>query len=157
MRTRATTLLVAAACSALLLAAPAWSAGVPGVLSATLTPGAVPTGGHPGGSGSAYVVVDPASGRVCTVVVVRGVPEIIAAHIHKGVAGQQGPHAIDLDTPADLGSSTAVGITCTVESPGLIADLLANPGGYYVNVHSLARPLGAVRGQLVSLTGAAAS
>ncbi|MGI8983366.1 MAG: CHRD domain-containing protein [Acidimicrobiales bacterium] len=157
MRIRVATLIIAAVCGALLLAAPATAAAGPGVLKATLTPGAVPTGGHAGGSGEAYVAIDPASGRVCTVVVVRGVPEIIAAHIHKGAAGEQGPHAIDLDTPADLGASTTAGITCAVEPPSLVADLLANPSGYYVNVHSFARPLGAVRGQLVSLTGGAAA
>jgi hypothetical protein len=124
------------------------------VLRATLTAAAVPTGGDPAGSGEAYVVVDTASGRVCTVVVVRGVAAIIAAHIHKGAAGVIGPHAIDLNTPIDYGTGTAVSVTCTTESPALVADLVANPSGYYVNVHSAGRPLGALRGQLTTLTGA---
>ena len=46
-------------------------------------------------------------------------------------------------------------VTCTVEAPALVADLMANPSGYYVNVHSAARVFGALRGQLTSLTAGA--
>jgi hypothetical protein len=150
VRTRLVTLPVAALCATLLLASPAGAATA--VLQATLTAAAVPTGGDPAGSGEAYVVADTATGRVCTVVIVRGVAQIFAAHIHKGATGVQGPHAIDLNTPVDYGTGIAYSVTCTMESPALIADLIANPSGYYVNVHSFARPQGAVRGQLTTLT-----
>ena len=146
MRTRLVALAIAAFCGLLLLASPAGAATT--VLRTTLTAAEVPTGGDPAGSGEAYVVIDTATGRVCTVVVVRGVTRIIATHIHKGAAGASGPHAIDLNTPVDYGSGTAVSVTCTMESPALVADLIANPAGYYVNVHSAGRPLGALRGQL---------
>ena len=122
------------------------------VLRATLTAAAIPTGGDPAGSGEAYVVIDTTTGRVCTVVIARGVARVTAAHIHKGAAGVLGPHAIDLNTPIDYGTGTAYSVTCTLESPALVADLIANPSGYYVNVHSAGRPLGAVRGQLTTLT-----
>ena len=152
MRTRLTALAVAALCGVLLLASPAGAATA--VLRATLTGAEVPTGGDPAGSGEAYVVVDTTTGRVCTVVVVRGVTGVIAAHIHKGAAGVIGPHAIDLNTPVDYGTGVGYSVTCTLESPAQIADLVANPSGYYVNVHSAARPLGALRGQLRTLAGA---
>ena len=149
MRTRLVTLAVAACCATLLLASPASAATA--VLRATLTAAEVPTGGDPAGSGEAYVVADTTTGRVCTVVIVRGVTRVIAAHIHTGATGVIGPHAIDLNTPIDYGSGIAYSVTCTMESPALVADLIANPGGYYVNVHSFARPLGALRGQLTTL------
>jgi hypothetical protein len=151
LRTRVAAFSVAVLCSIVLLASPASAATV--VLQATLTAAAVPTGGDPAGSGEAYVIIDTVSGRVCTVVVTRGVAQVFAAHIHKGAAGVQGPHAIDLNNPVDYGTGTTYSVTCTVESPALIADLVANPSGYYVNVHSTGRPLGAVRGQLSALTG----
>ena len=150
MRTRLVTLAVVAFCGILLLGSPAGAATT--VLRTTLTAAEVPTGGDPAGSGEAYVVIDTTTGRVCTVVIVRGVAQVIAAHIHKGATGVIGPHAIDLNTPIDYGTATAYSVTCTVEAPALIADLIANPSGYYVNVHSAARPLGALRGQLTALT-----
>ena len=150
MRTRSVALAVAAFCGVLLLASPAGAATA--VLRTTLTAAAVPTGGDAAGSGESYVVVDTTTGRVCTVVVVRGVAAVIAAHIHKAPAGAIGPHAIDLNTPVDHGTGTAYSVTCTLEAPALVADLIANPAGYYVNVHSAGRPLGALRGQLSTLT-----
>ena len=149
MRTRVATLVLAAICGILLSASPAGASTA--VLRATLTAAEIPTGGDPSGSGEAYVIADTVSGRVCTIVVVRGVAQVIAAHIHKGATGVIGPHAIDLNTPVDYGNGTAFSLTCTVESPALVADLIANPSGYYVNVHSSARPLGAVRGQLTTV------
>ena len=154
LRTRVAALSAALLCGIVLLASPASAATA--VLRTTLTAAAVPTGGDPAGSGEAYVIIDTVSGRVCTVVVARGVVQVIAAHIHKGAAGVQGPHAIDLTTPVDYGAGTAYSLTCTVESPALVADLIANPSGYYVNVHSAGRPLGALRGQLSALTPAPA-
>jgi hypothetical protein len=149
VRSRVVALSVAAFCGLLLLASPAGAAAT--VLRATLTAAEVPTVGDPAGSGEAYTVVDTTTGRVCTVVVVRGVVGIIAAHIHKGAAGVIGPHAIDLNTPVDYGTGVGYSVTCTQESPALVADLVANPSGYYVNVHSAGRPLGALRGQLRTL------
>ena len=149
MRTRLVILALAAFCGVLLLASPAGAATA--VLRTTLTAAEVPTGGDPAGSGEAYVVIDTTTRRVCSVVVVRGVAQAFAVHIHKAPAGVIGPHAIDLNNPIDYGTGTSYSVTCTVESPALVADLIANPSGYYVNVHSAARPLGALRGQLTTL------
>ena len=150
LRTRVAALPVAVFCAIVLLASPASAATV--ALRTTLTAAEVPTGGDAAGSGEAYVIIDTVSGRVCTYVVVRGVTRIIATHIHKGARGVSGPHAIDLNTPVHYNAAVAYSATCTVESPALIADLIANPSGYYVNVHSADRPLGALRGQLSTWT-----
>ena len=69
--------------------------------------------------------------------------ESSAAHIHTGGPGENGPPVVPLTAPAD---GTSGG--CQPIAADLSAALLANPGGYYVNVHTQAFPGGVIRGQL---------
>jgi len=75
------------------------------------------------------------------------------SHIHKGVAGVNGPIHWDFLEPADPATSISDqpaqlrGIA-RPRAAAVLADLLANPSGYYVNVHSTVFPGGAMRGQL---------
>jgi hypothetical protein len=75
------------------------------------------------------------------------------SHIHKGVAGVNGPIHWDFLEPADPATSISDqpaqlrGIA-RPRAAAVLADLLANPSGYYVNVHSTTFPGGAMRGQL---------
>jgi hypothetical protein len=75
------------------------------------------------------------------------------AHIHKAAAGTNGPiHWDFLEAGNPVASisdqpSQLRGIA-RPRAAAVVADLLANPSGYYVNVHSTAFPGGAVRGQL---------
>ena len=81
-----------------------------------------------------------------------------AAHIHKGVAGQNGDIVIDFTkgVPKDptgqpAGDPGASGGCKVLEDEGELAALrriLSNPKGYYVNFHTPSFPDGAVRGQL---------
>ena len=75
------------------------------------------------------------------------------AHIHKAPAGANGPIHWDFleagipvasisDQPAQLRG------VARPRAAAVLADLLANPSNYYVNVHSTIFPGGAVRGQL---------
>ena len=99
------------------------------------------TGGD--GQGRITVVIDPPKGTACYIMNVSGLEGITAAHIHTGAAGQTGNPVVMLAAPTDGTSGGCVPIAADVA-----AALLANPGGYYVNVHTRQFPNGAIRGQL---------
>lgn len=68
---------------------------------------------------------------------------VTAAHIHEGASGIAGPPVITLEAPADGGSAR-----CQDVGEALLNDIAANPGDYYMNIHTEDHPGGAVRGQL---------
>jgi hypothetical protein len=67
-----------------------------------------------------------------------------AAHIHIGAAGTNGAIVVQLSPPD--ASGTAAG--CATATRTVVANILDNPTGYYVNVHTTDFPSGAIRGQL---------
>ena len=95
------------------------------------------------GSGHITVVVDPPKGTACYMMNVSGLDAVTAAHIHKGGPGETGAPVVPLEAPSDGSSGGCVQVSAEVAQA-----LLANPGGYYVNVHTRAFPNGAIRGQL---------
>jgi hypothetical protein len=70
--------------------------------------------------------------------------KVVATHLHQGGVGVNGPMAIELN-PGFTGDVLDGSIP--VESD-LAARVLANPSQYYVKLHSLKFPGGAIRGQL---------
>jgi CHRD domain len=98
-----------------------------------------PGAGDPEGRGVARVDLDPARGRVCWAIAVGGIGRVTAAHIHAGGCAENGPVVVDF-----RGRLRG----CATVGPGLLAAIAADPGGYYVNVHTAEYPGGAVRGQL---------
>ena len=96
-----------------------------------------------GGPGSFTAVIHKADGQLCYIINVPGLADATAAHIHVGAVGQDGAPVVPLVAPKD-GS----GGGCVAVKADTIDALLANPGGYYVNVHTAAMPMGEVRGQL---------
>ena len=72
--------------------------------------------------------------------------KVVATHLHQGSAGVNGPMAIELN-PGFAGDSLDGSIPVDTD---LAARILANPSQYYVKLHSLKFPGGAIRGQLRS-------
>lgn len=95
------------------------------------------------GSGLAAITIKGTS--VSFSILVKGIGTPILAHIHKAAAGSSGPVVIDFQAPV-FTNGRATGTVTALQS--VVDDLLLNPTGYYVNVHTAASPSGALRGQL---------
>jgi len=105
----------------------------------------VPGPGDPDGTGSAAVTLDPALGKICFTIAASGITlPAAAAHIHQGAVGVAGPIVVTLVAPGVTGSSSG----CLSGVGALAGAIAANPAGYYVNVHTIDFPAGAIRGQL---------
>lgn len=99
--------------------------------------------GDPDGTGKFAVWVDPAKGRVCYSLSTSGISTPTMAHIHRGAVKTAGPVAVPLTTPVhDLTD------TCTPVAAALAKEIVADPAGFYVNVHTKDHPAGAIRAQL---------
>jgi len=139
------------AVSALALAACAAAAGAKAdpthtgtALVATLDGKAeVPGPGDADGNGEFAGWFDAAKGRVCYTLGVGSLASPTMAHIHRGAAQVAGPPVVMLANPAQNISET-----CQAVPPALVREIVGNPSGFYVNVHTTAHPSGAIRAQL---------
>ena len=144
MRTRIPSLLlpaVLAAIASLVLVAGALGAEVG--FSADLSNGGE---GDEDGSGTAAITIDPETGEVCYDLTVDGIQPVTASHIHIGAEGESGDVVVPLDVDGFEGSSS----DCVDASDADLDAIIANPAGYYVNIHTEDFPAGAIRGQLVA-------
>ncbi|HXH52480.1 MAG TPA: CHRD domain-containing protein [Sphingomicrobium sp.] len=100
-------------------------------------------GGDPDGSGSAMVRINLGQRQLCYTLSVSGIQAANAAHIHEAPAGATGPVVVNLQAP-----SSGMSQGCVTISREMARDLIQNPQDYYINVHNMEYPGGAVRGQL---------
>lgn len=100
--------------------------------------------GDTDGTGKFSATVNAGQTKVCYTLSVAKIDKPTMAHVHRGAAGVAGPPVITLKTPTS-GRSNA----CAMVTRALAKELIANPEGFYVNVHNAAYPGGAVRGQLM--------
>jgi len=99
--------------------------------------------GAPTGSGKAVIKLDPVKGTVCwTFSSVKGISKVTAAHIHKAAKGKSG----NVVVPFFAGALKTQG--CVYAKAALIKAIEKSPTGYYVNIHTVKYPAGAIRGQL---------
>jgi hypothetical protein len=103
----------------------------------------VPGPGKRDARGSANVTINAGQSRACYTVRYSNIPRANMAHVHRGAIGVAGPPVITLRM---AGQGRFQG--CARISRALARDLIRSPGRYYVNVHSVAFPSGAIRGQL---------
>ena len=103
----------------------------------------VPGPGDPNGNGEFSGWFDAAKGQVCYTLGVGSLASPTMAHIHRGDAQTAGPVVVPLANPVH-----DIADTCTPVAPALISEILANPAGFYVNVHTTQYPKGAIRAQL---------
>ncbi len=119
------------------------------VLSAENEVPGCPAGEESGAGGRAIVAIDQDTGEITYRVVARRLPGTIAgspgAHIHVGAAGGMGPVVQALEL---TGRERGLVATGTATNPALAEAILADPAGYYINVHTTVCPGGAIRGQL---------
>ena len=81
---------------------------------------------------------------------------ITGLHIHRGIAGQNGPVELDSGVTSIVSGTGEGNISRSVEitsASGLtaLADLIKNPGGFYLNLHTATNPGGLMRGQLLPI------
>lgn len=103
----------------------------------------VPGPGADKGMGEATLTFDSDKGQVCYMLHAMGADTPTMAHIHKGAAGTAGGPVVSLAAPAN-GMSEG----CAPLAADLLADIVAHPADYYVNVHTAQFPRGAMRGQI---------
>jgi CHRD domain len=146
-----------------LLAVPALAFGLVNDVSAGQTDGVKGEGGRPfttvlaganevpaaTGSdltGTAQVTINLGQSELCWDLDYTTTQTVVAAHIHHAPAGVAAGVIFGFFNPP--ASAVVVNSGCRSGDPALLADIVAHPADYYVNVHTTAHPGGAGRGQL---------
>ncbi|WP_448006931.1 CHRD domain-containing protein [Agromyces bauzanensis] len=144
-RSRTIALALAAAAALTLGAAGAAQAAPPTMTKVPLNTGQeVPAPTEGGAHGFFSYEID--GDELCYTLEVTGLSSpAAAAHIHVAPRNVPGPIVV----PLMVENSTSFEVSdCTTADAALLAAIEANPGGYYVNVHTPMNMPGEIRGQL---------
>jgi len=124
------------------LALAAVSAGTKTLTTTMLGSNEVPKGA-PRGSGKAVITLNAGTRKVCwTFSNLKGISKVSASHIHKAPKGRSG----NVVVPFFAGALKTKG--CVKAAKSIITAIERRPSGYYVNIHTMGYPAGAIRGQL---------
>ncbi len=105
-----------------------------------------PGPGDPDGVGRAYITINDAANQLCMTIQFTDITlPATGLHIHFAPTTAPGPIVVPFANPTTNQAYQCV----TVENEALLDNIAANPGQYYINIHT--QPLyaaGALRGQL---------
>jgi len=104
----------------------------------------VPGPGDPDGAGEASITLNHGLGEICFEIRVSKLATVTAAHIHEAAEGASGPKRLELSPVPSFGFSQG----CQPADQELVKRMIQNPSGFYMNIHTVEFPGGAVRGQL---------
>lgn len=105
-----------------------------------------PNVGDPDGRASSFI--RPEGDQVSFSAAWMNIAPPTLGHVHRGPAGENGNVAVEL-FPSEVPATVfAVSGTVTHQDPEVIDRINAEPGNYYLNLHTAEFPDGAVRGQL---------
>jgi len=106
----------------------------------------VPGPGDEDGQASGTLTIDDATSLISWDFTYSNIADPAAMHIHSGAAGGRGGVAVPLNVETSGGNGTLIGSTTADASS--VAEILASPSDYYVNIHNADFRPGAIRGQL---------
>ncbi|MDZ4830104.1 MAG: CHRD domain-containing protein [Phycisphaerae bacterium] len=106
----------------------------------------VPSPGDSDGSASGQVWFDTGVDKVFWNLTYSGIARPSAMHIHTGTAGVAGGVFIGLGVATSGGAGTLISEVATTDAS--LDAIIANPSGFYMNIHNAAFPGGAIRGQI---------
>ena len=104
-----------------------------------------PAAADPDGLGNGFFTLDGSAGTVTFNLCFFNINPPTAAHIHRGGSNFTGGIIIPFSAPFVNGCSTG---TVTGVATSLISEIIANPAGFYANIHNADFPGGAVRGRV---------
>lgn len=106
-------------------------------------------GGDPKGWGMARLKLDPKNETACYLVNWTELDGVVTAfHLHAAPRRNNGPHWIDFFNGQHFNGQGHEASGCVHSSQGKILDVINDPSGYYLNIHTSAHKDGAIRGQL---------
>ena len=118
----------------------------------------VPGPGDPDGTAKGRVEIDVAAGEVCFKFSWEDIASPTMGHIHEAPAGDDGPVVVNLLDGISLDTLESDDDVrgCVDADPALLAEIIADPSEYYLNLHNARFPGGAVHRPLPHLIGTAA-
>lgn len=109
----------------------------------------IPGRGDSDGQGTAKLDFDRQKQTACLGITwskLRG--DVTALHLHAGARGSEGPISIPFFNDQHFPGAQHTFSGCAHSSPDQTNAVINNPAGFYLNVHSIQFPDGAIRGQL---------